>query len=350
MMKTLLNKRVLIILALAKKHKTDKKHIEKELKRGIRVEHEHTTKLAVARRIALAHLGKDPNYYEKLKKIEKKNLNENSRKRTRDRFSELFTHKIEGNYYPDLNNRLNRDADLRLKRVFNMRETHSDAMIAQRYSSLYDKSFRTDAVTNFFESNINHKHYKKSNFLKYSEIGEKKSNVSPSDSLKRSMVGLSMLGHSASNVAYFLTKPDNKITKNIVIGTLYRMPESNKYKIHSELKDGINVPSEYNEHKDKPVIRPVNKKEKQFSMKESRINNIFSIIRESASFGKKDQEDIIRNLLVKQLNDLVTRTGYGDPKLESEMHPSVLFKVMQHVKHTNSMINGLGPKKRRPKK
>lgn len=71
--KQFLNKRVLTVTALAKKHGVDKEYIEKQLKHGITVEHEHTSKLKVARQIALAHLGEDPDYYKKLKKIEKKN-------------------------------------------------------------------------------------------------------------------------------------------------------------------------------------------------------------------------------------------------------------------------------------
>jgi hypothetical protein len=70
--KQFLNKRVLSVLALAKKHDVDKDYIEKQLKRGITVEHEHTSNLKVSRQIALAHLGEDPDYYKKLKKIEKK--------------------------------------------------------------------------------------------------------------------------------------------------------------------------------------------------------------------------------------------------------------------------------------
>jgi hypothetical protein len=70
--KQFLNKRVLTISALAKKHGVDANYIENQLEKGIKVEHEHTSKLAVARQIALAHLAEDPDYYKKLKKIEKK--------------------------------------------------------------------------------------------------------------------------------------------------------------------------------------------------------------------------------------------------------------------------------------
>lgn len=69
--KQFLNKRVLTVSALAKKHDVDETYIERQLEKGIKVEHEHTSKLKVARQIALAHLGEDPNYYKKLKKIEK---------------------------------------------------------------------------------------------------------------------------------------------------------------------------------------------------------------------------------------------------------------------------------------
>ena len=69
--KQFLNKRVLSVSALAKKHKVEPDYIRRQLERGIKVEHEHTTKLRVARQIALAHLGEDPDYYKKLKKVEK---------------------------------------------------------------------------------------------------------------------------------------------------------------------------------------------------------------------------------------------------------------------------------------
>jgi hypothetical protein len=42
-----------------------------KLKQGIKVEMEHTNDREVAKEIAKDHLTEDPNYYEKLKKIEK---------------------------------------------------------------------------------------------------------------------------------------------------------------------------------------------------------------------------------------------------------------------------------------
>lgn len=63
---------------IAKKHDKKKykhindmvKHLESELKKGIKVEMEHTDNESKAKEIAMDHLFEDPNYYGKLKKIE----------------------------------------------------------------------------------------------------------------------------------------------------------------------------------------------------------------------------------------------------------------------------------------
>lgn len=55
---------------LAKKHGVSLEHINTQLEKGIKVEQEHTSNLDAAREIALDHLGEDPNYYSKLKKME----------------------------------------------------------------------------------------------------------------------------------------------------------------------------------------------------------------------------------------------------------------------------------------
>jgi hypothetical protein len=47
--------------------------LQKQLEKGIRVEMEHTTDPEIAKEIALDHLMEDPNYYDKLEKIEKNN-------------------------------------------------------------------------------------------------------------------------------------------------------------------------------------------------------------------------------------------------------------------------------------
>ena len=56
---------------LAEKYKTSLLAVEQQLKKGIKVEMEHTKKHSVAKEIALDHLGEDLYYYKKLGKIEK---------------------------------------------------------------------------------------------------------------------------------------------------------------------------------------------------------------------------------------------------------------------------------------
>ena len=56
---------------IAKKHDVPVNFIQKQLKMGIEVEKEHTKKEAKAREIALDHLLELPDYYTRLKKMEK---------------------------------------------------------------------------------------------------------------------------------------------------------------------------------------------------------------------------------------------------------------------------------------
>lgn len=56
---------------LAEKYHTSLLAVKQQLAKGIRVEMEHTTKIKVAKEIALDHLGEDLYYYKKLAKIEK---------------------------------------------------------------------------------------------------------------------------------------------------------------------------------------------------------------------------------------------------------------------------------------
>ena len=56
---------------IAKKHKVSPSVIQKQLEMGIKVEYEHTTDKDQAMDIALQHLNELPNYYSKLKKVEK---------------------------------------------------------------------------------------------------------------------------------------------------------------------------------------------------------------------------------------------------------------------------------------
>jgi hypothetical protein len=58
---------------IAKKHKVSPSVIQKQLEMGMKVEHEHTTDNDQAMDIALQHLDEVPNYYSKLKKVEKVN-------------------------------------------------------------------------------------------------------------------------------------------------------------------------------------------------------------------------------------------------------------------------------------
>jgi hypothetical protein len=55
---------------IAKKHRLDVSFIEKQLKMGEPIEHEHTKNHELAREIALQHLDEIPDYYNRLKKME----------------------------------------------------------------------------------------------------------------------------------------------------------------------------------------------------------------------------------------------------------------------------------------
>ncbi len=63
---------------IAKKHGVDVSKIEKQLKMGHKIEHEHTTDSDLAMDIALQHLDEIPDYYDRLKKMEKKKVSEGS--------------------------------------------------------------------------------------------------------------------------------------------------------------------------------------------------------------------------------------------------------------------------------
>lgn len=57
---------------LAKKHDVKKTTLEKQLKKGMKVEKEHDKRRSFSKEIAMDHLSEDPKYYDKLEKIEKK--------------------------------------------------------------------------------------------------------------------------------------------------------------------------------------------------------------------------------------------------------------------------------------
>lgn len=56
---------------IAKKYDIPVSSVQKQLKMGIPIEHEHTTKNSIAKDIALQHLGEIPKYYTKLKQMER---------------------------------------------------------------------------------------------------------------------------------------------------------------------------------------------------------------------------------------------------------------------------------------
>jgi hypothetical protein len=66
------------LLDIAKKHGVKDSELKSELKKGIKVEQEHTSNVKTAARIALDHLFEDPKYYTKLAKLKLENtiLNE----------------------------------------------------------------------------------------------------------------------------------------------------------------------------------------------------------------------------------------------------------------------------------
>jgi hypothetical protein len=228
--KQFLNKRVLSVSALAKKHGVDKEYIERQLKRGIRVEHEHTTKLAVARRIALAHLGEDPDYYKKLRKVEsKKQLHESDRP-----------------HYQKLDNVFaGRMGQATLRRVFERRKRGtSDLEIGKTLGQAYGGGtpYNSHDLRKHLEKYKDHPNYVKP--------ANDRPKPNPEE-FTHTVVGLHSLGHSASTIAKMLHKDERPVTRNKVIGIIDRNRER-KDEIVSHINSG-NEPPEYVEHKDKPV-------------------------------------------------------------------------------------------------
>jgi hypothetical protein len=74
---------------IANKHKVDVDTLKQELKKGIKVEYEHTNDNKKAARIAMDHLSEDPKYYTKLDKIK---LEENKLELNKDLVSEFMKH------------------------------------------------------------------------------------------------------------------------------------------------------------------------------------------------------------------------------------------------------------------
>jgi len=77
------------LLNIAKKHNVTDSELRSELKKGIKVEQEHTSNVKTAARIALDHLFEDPKYYTKLAKIK---LEENESSLNKDLVKEFMRH------------------------------------------------------------------------------------------------------------------------------------------------------------------------------------------------------------------------------------------------------------------
>lgn len=80
------------LLDIAKKHGVEDSELRSELKKGIKVEQEHTSNIKTATRIALDHLFEDPKYYTKLSKIK---LEENKSLLNKELVKEFMKHVIE---------------------------------------------------------------------------------------------------------------------------------------------------------------------------------------------------------------------------------------------------------------
>lgn len=61
----------LTLADIAKKHKVSLESLEAQIKKGIKVEREHTNSDSLAREIAKDHLFEMPDYYDHLEKMEK---------------------------------------------------------------------------------------------------------------------------------------------------------------------------------------------------------------------------------------------------------------------------------------
>lgn len=70
-LKNILDKKTLTVDQIAKHHNVSTDAIEAQLKKGIKIEQEHTSDETVAREIALDHLKEYPDYYDRLEKVEK---------------------------------------------------------------------------------------------------------------------------------------------------------------------------------------------------------------------------------------------------------------------------------------
>lgn len=82
--------------SIAKKHRLDVSFIEKQLKMGVPIEHEHTKDKSLATDIALQHLDEIPDYYTRLKKMEASAKKEHKKfKDVKEEWSEKYKKSID---------------------------------------------------------------------------------------------------------------------------------------------------------------------------------------------------------------------------------------------------------------
>ena len=85
------------------------------------------------------------------------------------------------------------------------------------------------------------------------------------DDFKKTIVGLSKKGHSASSIAGLLHTKETPVTRNSIIGIINRIPKDKQEEIHQEIQSG-KEPELYKKHKDVPVIKNTVGKPKKFNL------------------------------------------------------------------------------------
>jgi hypothetical protein len=366
--KKFLNKRVLSVSALAKKHGVDTAYIEKQLKRGIAVEHEHTSKLKVARQITLAHLSEDPDYYKKLKKIEKKTIHEGTyhlpdhiihavydlRRQGYGPYTTAAKIRDEhnlGDYSPKTLDAAAEDAKERFPDRYHPRNSSTKRQLWKRKNIDVDKirHYRENLGLTFkaIAPRVGiHKEYvrQKYNSLPDSKVNPETHRPRNDHDTVSAIIGLSHKGHSAGSIAEFLGHSKNK-----VIGVLNRTDPKKREDIIRGLND--NPPKEYLEHKDKPVVvkkggRPSWKGTKK--MTEERMSRILEIIKEAKkepTDHPHEQAKVLYRMLEKHA-DSVKKTFDG-------AHPEVQDMVnayLERIEHVQNRANKVGARVKKPKR
>ena len=209
----------------------------------------------------------------------------------------------------------------KLKRAFELRKTMSDTEIGQHYGNLHGggKPFDQKIVTSFFDKFKEHPNYVGPAFpgRKHNE-----------EDFKKTVVGLSQKGHSASSIADFLHSDERPVSKNKVIGVLSRTPNEEKQKIKKEIESG-NEPEEYIKHKDKPVVKKLEGK--------AGWKNI-SKLKEKVDI-KMDK--ILLESRIKKIMGMFSRRQTGADRVEHARHA---YKIVnQTVEKLKKQLEGAHP-------